>query len=336
MALGIDFGYERVRVVLARSTSEIVGQADERLDPSAPWSRQVDVAMMLVASVFERSGTRLEQVVGAGVGMHDPVDVTRGFVRTTGRSLSWAGVDVVSILRERLGVPVSVDNTSHLASLAEVVWGAGRGVHDAMYLKLAHGIGAGFLFNGRIFRGSIGAAGEIGHMSIDEDGPVCSCGNRGCLELYAGVPAVLRAVGETLGTDITLPEVLRAAEAGDRICRRVIADAGELIGRVAGAACNLLNLDRIIVGGDLAAAGDMLLDPLRLSLERHALPVASASVTVVRAALGDIAGALGGVALVFREADRLEAVDSTDHRAASVPLASHPLIDLPTTLTTQT
>jgi predicted NBD/HSP70 family sugar kinase len=200
---------------------------------------------------------------------------------------------------------VSLDNTAHLASLAEVVWGAGRGAQNAMYLKLSHGIGAGFLFDGRIFRGAIGAAGEIGHLSVDENGPVCACGNRGCLELYAGVPAVLRSLTDTHGAGVSLPEVLNAAAAGDRICRRVLTDVGSLIGRVVGGTCNLLNLDRIIVGGDLAEAGDVLLEPMRAAIERHALPVASACVDVVPAQLGELAGALGGVALVFREGDRL-------------------------------
>lgn len=329
IALGIDFSYEHVRVALAGPTHELIARAEADLDAEAAWTEQLELALSLVESVLQRSGTSADQILGAGVGLYDPVDVNRGRVGASGRSLAWSGVEAGRELRDRLGFPISLDNTAHLASLAEVVWGAGRGARNAMYLKLSHGIGAGFLFDGRIFRGAIGAAGEIGHFSVEENGPVCACGNRGCLELYAGVPALLRSVRETHGPDITLPDVLTAALAGDRICRRVIADAGALLGRVVGGVCNLLNLDRIIVGGELAEAGELLLGPMRSALERHALPVVSACVQVVPAELGDLAGALGGVALVFREGDRLA------HPIRPEVAHGHPTIDIKSAINQQ-
>jgi predicted NBD/HSP70 family sugar kinase len=204
-------------------------------------------------------------------------------------------------------VPVYSDNTSRLAALAEATWGAGRGNSDVIFVKLAAGVGSGLVFGGSIFRGSVGAAGEIGHITVDENGPACRCGNRGCLETYAGVPAVLAALRPVLGEQVTLGHVLEASTAGDRACRRVIADAGRVVGTALAGVCNLLNPEKIIIGGDLAAAADVLFNPLRASLRRHALGMTFDAAQITAAELGDHAGALGGVALVLHEGEPLPA-----------------------------
>ena len=185
------------------------------------------------------------------------------------------------------------------------MWGAGKGADDMAYLKLATGIGAGLIVRGRPYGGSGGTAGEIGHTIIDPGGPICRCGNRGCLETLAGSAAILGSVGDAFEEPVTLPAVIASALEGHAGSRRAIGDAGATIGRAVATLCNLLNPQRVVVGGDLAAAGELLLAPLAESLRRGAVRSAADDVRVLPGALGDRAEVLGAVALVLRRGARL-------------------------------
>jgi predicted NBD/HSP70 family sugar kinase len=198
-------------------------------------------------------------------------------------------------------VPVSVDNDANLGALAELTHGAGRGVRDLVYLKVSSGIGAGLILNGRLYRGAGGMAGELGHMLVEPEGAVCRCGNRGCLETAASTGALLELLRRSHGV-LTVAEMLRLAHAGDLGCRRVIADAGRVVGSAAAFVFNLLNPQRLVVGGDLAEAGDLLLDGVRSSLRLAALPAAAERAAVVPGVLGERAQVLGALALAVGEA----------------------------------
>jgi predicted NBD/HSP70 family sugar kinase len=204
----------------------------------------------------------------------------------------------------RLGLPVYVDNDANLGALAELHWGAGRGSSMLVYLKVATGIGAGLVVGGRIFHGAGGTAGEIGHTMMDEDGPICRCGSRGCLEMVASAPALVEMLRPSLGDHVTAEDVLEHAAAGDARCRRAIGDAGRHIGHALANLCNLFNPERIVVGGSLGSAGDVLLEPLREAVERRTIPSAAADVDIVPGVLGDRAEMLGAVALVIYENER--------------------------------
>jgi len=200
-------------------------------------------------------------------------------------------------LAQALGHPVSVDNDANLGAVAEMTWGAGRGARDLVYLKLATGIGAGIVVDGSLVRGAAGTAGEIGHTTMDEHGEVCRCGNRGCLETVAGADTVLRLLAPQHGSDLTLHDAIDAALAGDAGCRRVIGDAGRHIGVALANLVNLLSPELIVVGGELAGAGDILLDPIREAVDRYAIETAARATRLVPAALGERAEVLGAVAL---------------------------------------
>ena len=144
-------------------------------------------------------------------------------------------------MSDRLGLPVRVDNDANLGALAEHVWGAGEGVKDMIYLKLATGIGAGLVLGGRLYVGAGGTAGEIGHTIIDEHGPVCRCANRGCLETLASGAATVELLRPTLGADLTLGRVVALTLEGHPAATRVVADAGRHIGRAVANLVNLLN-----------------------------------------------------------------------------------------------
>lgn len=306
-ALGIDYSVGEVRAVVANLAHEVLGATVERLAPSAMWRTRLEAGLVAVNRAIEQARVSPDRFLGMGLGMPDPVDLSTGTVGRSRSGPNWTGVHAADEFARRLAMPVALDNTAHLAGLAEVMWGAGAGARNALYLKMSYGIGAGLLLDYRIFRGAIGAAGEIGHVSVDYDGPACECGNRGCLELYASTTAVVSALRPLRGEDLTVDAAVAAARRGDRACRRVIADAGRRTGQVLANVCNLLNPELIIVGGELATAGDVLLDPMREAISRYALGLTSSCVRIVTAKLGNRAGALGGVALVLRESEGLGA-----------------------------
>jgi predicted NBD/HSP70 family sugar kinase len=204
-------------------------------------------------------------------------------------------------MSQRLGLPVFVDNDANLGALAESAWGAGQGCDQMAYIKAATGIGAGLVHDGHLFRGTTGTAGEIGHMTVAEDGPICRCGNRGCLELYAGGVALLAALRHSHPTIETLEQVVALARENHPACARVLADAGSHIGVAIANLINVFNPRRIIVGGELSGAGETLLEPMRLAAQRSAVQTAVEAVDIVPGVLGHRAEVLGGLALVLFE-----------------------------------
>lgn len=305
VALGLDFGKSHLRVVLADFTHEVLAERHEVMDPDLPAVEAIVVATRLVDEVLEEAGAASERVAGVGMGLPGPVHRTSGEVGDSTILPGWVGVRAADAMSEALGRPVEVGNDASLGALSEWLWGAGRGTDDMAYLKLSTGVGAGLIVRGQAYGGSGGTAGEIGHTVMAPGGPICRCGNRGCLETLAGSAAILESLQDVLDDPITLPAVIAAARDGHAGCRRAIGDAGATIGSAVATLCNLLNPQRIVVGGDLAATGDLLLEPLAESLRRGAIRSAADDVEVVPGALGDRAEVLGAVALVLRRGGRL-------------------------------
>ena len=169
---------------------------------------------------------------------------------------------------------------------------------------LGSGIGAGLIIGGQVYRGSGGTAGEIGHVLVDEHGPVCRCGNRGCLETYAGADALLDLLRRQRGDQLTVDGLVELARSGDAACQRVIVDAARFVGVAAATLCNQLNPEVLVIGGELAQTGELLLGPLRAAIARYAIPAAADDVRVVAGELGDRAELLGALVLVLGRSDR--------------------------------
>lgn len=304
-AVGIDVDHDCLRVVVADRSHTVLAEAERPL----AMDHDADTAMALAADlmhvVVRQAGLDPAQILGVGMALAGPLDRATGRPNPSSISPSWVGIDAASEMRQHIGHVVHLDNDANLGALAELMWGAGRGVTEAAYVKVDTGVGAALIIDGQIYRGAIGTAGEIGHTTVAEDGPVCRCGNRGCLERSVGAPALLESLRGSHG-DLTVADLLRLADAGDAGCRRVIGDAGRLIGVQVANLCNLLNPQRVIIGGSLSAAGSVLLDPIRASLERCALPMAAATAEVVAGELGNRATVLGAVSLVFRQVDPFE------------------------------
>ena len=227
------------------------------------------------------------------------------------------GLNERDILRERLGLPVFVDNDANVTTLAEQRAGAARGALDVVGLTVGTGIGGGIVIDGHIYRGYVGAGAELGHMVIDEDGPPCQgqCPNRGCLEAVASGAAIGRegslaaeqepdsALGAAIadGLEITGEVVTDLALEGDEVARMVLGQIGRKLGVGLANIVNIFNPEVIVVGGGAMAAGDLLLDPAREELRLRALPPGRELVRVVPAQFGAEAGMLGAGLLAFDE-----------------------------------
>jgi predicted NBD/HSP70 family sugar kinase len=302
--LGIHFDHRFVRVALAELDHRIVAEAGQDLDVDHDAAACMDVATALANDVIKRSGVDRARVLGAGVAVSGPIDQETGTLGSTTIMPGWVGLDVAGELEGRLDLPVHIDNDANLGALAESVLGAGKDTSEMIYLMLSSGIGSGLVIGGRLHRGARGTAGEIGHVLVDEHGPICRCGNRGCLETYAGANAVLDLLRPSHGDDLTIEDMVALARDGDPACQRVIADVARIVGSVVAALCNQLNPERVVVGGKLVDADELLLGPMREAVRRYAIPAATDAVQVVRGTLGERAELLGALILVIGKSDR--------------------------------
>ncbi|KUJ68748.1 transcriptional regulator [Streptomyces albus subsp. albus] len=301
IVVGVDFGHTHLRVAVGNLAHQVLAEEAEPLDVDASADQGLDRAEQLVSRLIADTGSSPGKVIGVGLGVPGPIDVESGVLGSTAILPGWAGTNPRDELAARLGVPVHVDNDANLGALGELVWGAGRGVADLAYIKVASGVGAGLVISGQIYRGPGGTAGEIGHITLDESGPVCRCGNRGCLETFTAARYVLPLLHSSHGADLTVERMVQLARDGDPGCRRVVADVGRHIGSGVANLCNLLNPSRVVLGGHLAEAGDLVLNPIRESVARYAIPSAARQLSVMPGALGGRAEVLGALALVLSE-----------------------------------
>ena len=241
-------------------------------------------------------------VVGAGVGLAAPVDAATGFVHAEGILPGWDGIHPAAELEQRLGMEVQIVNDANAGAMGEHLFGVGRGVSDMVYLQLSGGVGLGLILNGESYGGVTGVAGEVGHTPIIEDGLICRCGNRGCLETVATSHAVSDLLGRSRGETMTFARVLQLLQEGDRGARRAVMDTGAAVGRSVAGIVNLINPELVIIGGELAAAGETLLEPIREAVERRAVPPAAKAARVVRGTLGEHAEVLGAAAVQLTRA----------------------------------
>ncbi|MFD5426844.1 ROK family protein [Streptomyces sp. NPDC127084] len=311
IVIGVDFGHTHLRVAVGNLAHQVLAEESEPLDVDASSEEGFGRAEVLVKRLIADTGISADKVIGVGLGVPGPIDVESGTLGSTSILPGWTGINPSDELSRRLGVPVYVDNDANLGALGELVWGSGRGVKDLAYIKVASGVGAGLVINGQIYRGPGGTAGEIGHITLDESGPVCRCGNRGCLETFASARYVLPLLQPSHGPDLTMDRVVQLAREGDPGCRRVIADVGRHIGSGVANLCNLLNPTRVVLGGNLAEAGELVLAPIRESVSRYAIPSAARQLSLLPGALGSRAEVLGALALVLSEMGDSTLMDSS-------------------------
>ena len=299
-ALGIDVGHRMLRVAVCDLGHRIVAEHAEPLAGLGPQDT-LDFAARLARTCLEQAHVSDDRVVGVAMSLPAPIDAQTGTIGAPYLMPGWADVAVGAEISRRLGMAVRVDNDANMCTLAEAFWGAGRGCDDLVYVKAGAGIGCGLMIAGRLHRGASGTAGEIGHTTVIPDGRLCKCGNRGCLETVASAEAITGPLGRPGQPEIGLPQAIEMAVNGDRGARRVVEDAAAAIGVALANLCNILNPSRIVIGGELTQAGQLLFDPLRSAVRRSAIQAATDAVDLVPAQLGERAEVLGALALVLSD-----------------------------------
>lgn len=312
-AIGVDFGGTNIRVGLVSASGRV--PAVERFPATglAGPSSFVKALARAIDVLTQSAGVRPRDLRGVCVGVPGPVDAERGIVRLLVNVPGWREVPLRRLLERALRCRCEVDNDVNVVALGEWRFGAGRLARQLVCLTLGTGVGGGLVLDGALYRGSDGSAGEIGHIAVNPLGPRCGCGSRGCLEAYVGTAAILRMGrralrrgAEPLGSlvqrahgRLTPALISAASRRGDADARRIWADIGRWLGIGLASIVNLLNPDRIVIGGGVAGAWPSFSPTLMRTLRARALTVSAQAVQVVSARLGDRAGIMGAAVLLW-------------------------------------
>src|ERR1700737_1520712 len=303
--IGIDLGGTQLRVAVADDRGRL--KTVVRHPTEAARGRQHVIARIVgaVAEALDADGTSARQVRALGIGLPGPVDPAAGIVISPANLPGFRNVPLNRILTRATGIPSFLHHDAHLAALGEHQRGAARGASELIYVTVSTGIGAGLILRGELYAGAHGIAGEIGHIVVQRDGPLCTCGNRGCVEALASGTGIARFARE-LGArppastlhQLQAPsaeDVVKAARAGDQLALSILDTAGTYLGIAMGTLINLFNPQLIVLGGSVLKAGAPLLTPMRRSMLASSWKAARRGLRIVRPALGDDAGLIGAV-----------------------------------------
>jgi glucokinase len=311
-AIGVDLGGTKMAVGVVDSKQQIHYQGKE---PSI--GRSEDELVADLARELQEAKDARPDVIAAGLGIPATIDHARGLA-VHAVNLTITDVPIRDVMQERIGLPVFVDNDANVAALAEHLYGAGRGADDVVMLTVGTGIGGGLILGGEVYRGSTGAAAELGHIVVVEDGLPCqgNCPNHGCVETYASGTAIARegtavaerdpdsALGKALADGpIVGKTVTELARQGDALAAEVIAEAGRHLGVALASLANIFDPDVFVIGGGVSAVGDLLMEPARRELRSRALPPQN-DTPVKLAELGPDAGMIGAAAMALIELEK--------------------------------
>lgn len=271
----------------------------------------IERVVKVMREVMDEAGVSIDLLAGVGGSVPGPLDSERGVVIFS-PNLGWRDVQLVAMLEERLGAPVKIEDDARCAALGEARYGAARGARNAVYVTISTGIGGGVVIDGRIYRGSHGFAGEVGHMTLEANGPPCSCGNSGCFEsLASGTAIAARARQAVLHGDetilarfrdeperLTAEQVVLAAAAGDEVAIRILETAGDYIGIGLAAVAAAFDPEAIVLGGGVVRESGLLLQRARASFAARALYPLGSLVRVLSAELGDDSALWGAAAFM--------------------------------------
>lgn len=285
-ALGIDLGGTNVKWVVL----DLTAQPRVVADGQAPTRAELGPAIALerLQELGREAASQAGPITRVGVGMPGPLDLERGRTVFLGNLPGWEDYPIVEPLERLLGLPVALINDARAFTLAELELGAGRGCRAMVGFTIGTGIGGGIVVDGQLLMHFNGLVGELGHQTLVPEGPPCGCGNRGCLEQFAAGPAIAHAAG------MATPElVFEAARSGDRGAIEVLARAGAFLGIGIANVALVVGPERVVIGGGVAEAGDLILEPARTELRRRLTVMPLDRIDVVRAELGPKAGAIG-------------------------------------------
>lgn len=312
-ALGIDLGGTSIKTGVVDRDGKIIAQAEVPTEAAQGVNRVILNMAESARQAVAKAGLSLAQIGGAGIGTPGICNVLEGEV-VMAPNLGWRNIPICDLLGKELGIPVTLENDANCAALGEQWCGAAKGAQHVVMVTIGTGVGGGLILGGRIYSGAKGWAGEIGHMPAVDDGPVCGCGQVGCLETVASATSIGRYAREAIEAGrapglakraaemgkVDARLVIYAAREGDEVALSILQTVANHLGKVLGGLVSALNPEAIVIGGGGSAAGELLLEPLRAVIKTRALPDPAEYVKVRTATLGNDAGLIGAAGLVLR------------------------------------
>jgi len=316
--VGVDLGGTNIASLLLNETGKVLRRDTRATLAREGKKRTISQIVNSVRDVLEGAkelGISSDSIIGIGIGSPGPLNTKEGIIYFAPNLPGWRDVPLVEILVKELGMPVFLENDANAAALGEWWKGAGKDARSLVLFTLGTGIGGGIITNREVFHGAWDTAAEVGHIIIHEEGLLCNCGVRGCLEAYASATAVvkrtLKAIKEgekTLLTNlvddhlenITCELVYKAAQNGDKLCSLIAEETARYLGIGIASVVNIVNPEMVILAGGMIKARDLLFKPVRKYAQKYALKDAIKGVKIVPAKLGDDAGAIGAAATVLK------------------------------------
>ena len=311
----VDIGATSIDVALTTLGSELLARRGEPVDVREGPGPILDRVKVLLHELLGECAANRRDVLAIGVGVPGPVEQASGLLTVPPIMPGWDRFPIRGAFAGEYGAPVFIDNDVNVMALGEHWGGVARGVDDVIFVKIGTGIGSGIIIDGRLHRGTQGCAGDFGHICVDPEGPLCSCGNSGCLEAVAAAPAIvvkaercarqgesprLMALLHEKG-ELSMTDVGEAARRGDPCALTIIRGSGRLIGQTLASAVNVLNPSMIVIGGGVSRVGNALLAEVRSAVYQRSLPLATRNLPIVMSELDDVAGPVGASVMAARE-----------------------------------
>lgn len=314
---GIDLGITKIIAVITDLHGNIIAKKKYSVDVYSGKDNIIESILEAAEGCFQEAGSVIyRKIAGIGLSVSGLVNMERGISIFAPNLPMWKNVPLVKTIEERFHLTAFIENDARCMALGEARYGSGRSYKNILCINVGHGIGSGIIINGELYRGEACAAGEIGHLTIIPSGPLCQCGNRGCLEVIAGGHAiaaaairVLNSGGQTLIREIvkgkinrvTAEIVAKAAALGDSIARDLIVEAAHYIGIGLANALNLLSPEIIIIGGGVARSGDIFFHEIKKTMKKRAFTMMINEPELLPSSLGENASSIGAAALVFEK-----------------------------------
>ena len=308
--IGVDLGGTKISTAISTIEGNILANV---VLPTKAEEGEVAVLGRIIQSIDEvivGSSTSIDEVEAIGIGSPGPLDAKKGIIITT-PNLPFKDYNLVQPLKEKYNIPVYLDNDANAAAIGEYMFGAGKGKESIIYFTVSTGVGGGAVLDGKVYRGHTSNALEIGHTTVDPNGPRCNCGNLGCLEAMSSGTAIAKKGKEAVSTNvetslkkydtITSYEVFKEAEAGDEVAKDIIDNALTYLGIGVANAIATFDPEMIIIGGGVSKAGDIVFDTVKKVDNKRCFKSMAESCEIVPAGLGSDAGVVGAVALAIIE-----------------------------------
>ena len=308
--IGIDVGGTNVKIALVNDKGNILYSNSVPTRAEMGYEYTVNNIKQAIRDLITETG--VTNIDGIGFDFPGQIDYKNGIVRLAPNIPGWVNIPIAKIIEDEFKIPTRIDNDVHCAALGELKFGAGQDCENFICMTVGTGIGSGIVINGKLVRGASNAAGELGHIKLQmHEGPLCGCGDYGCLEAFASGPSIVAMAEEYIsggkstkfremasGGEITPYIVAEAAKLGDPVAKRIFTKVGEYIGFGLASVVNLLNPEKIIIGGGVADAGDILIEPIKDTIKKRAMVVAGSAVEIVPAKLANTAGVIGASLLI--------------------------------------